>query len=151
MKTYVLAIAGAVLISAVVTVIAPNGKMGKFVKGTMKLLILVVMISPIVKMVGERSFLFEQTTVQADEQYLKGCARFLSTQDEKEISAYLSAEFSVRGEVRTEREAKAGFPLKKIVVNITDFGIYGQDVHINMISEIQGALEEKYGCLAEVS
>ena len=151
MKAYILAIAGAVLLSAVVTVIAPNGKMGKFVKGTMKLLILVVMLSPIVSWVGERSFSFQSASISTDEQYLEGCADFLQAQDAEEISAYINVEFSVTAEVTTEREKNSGFSLKKITVNITDFGIYGQDKHIDMISEIQGALEEKYGCLAEVA
>ena len=48
MKAYILAIAGAVLLSAVVAVIAPSGKMGKFVRGITKLFILLVMLSPLV-------------------------------------------------------------------------------------------------------
>lgn len=151
MKAYVLAIAGAVLLSAVVTMIAPVGKMGKFIKGTTKLLILVVMLSPLVSWVGSRSFTFRSAKIQTDQQYIDGCVSMLQARDEEEISAFLNTEFGVTAVVQTEREESGTFSLKKITVNITDFGIYGQDVHINMISEIQGALEEKYGCLAEVS
>ena len=48
MKAYILSIAGAVLLSAVITIISPSGKMGKFIKGTSKLLILVIMLAPVI-------------------------------------------------------------------------------------------------------
>ena len=37
MKAYILSIAGVVLLSAVITIIAPSGKMGKFLRGAVKL------------------------------------------------------------------------------------------------------------------
>ena len=43
MKAYILSIAGVVLLAAVITIIAPGGKMGKFLKGAVKLVILFVM------------------------------------------------------------------------------------------------------------
>ena len=153
MKTYILSIAGVVLLTAIISIVVPNGKMGKFIQGMGKLLTLTVMIAPFAtlftKQKGELAF--SSANIAADERYLVSCARILSERDEEEIKKALNDEFSVTAEVEVERGKTAGFPSEKITVKITDFGIIEQDKHIDIIDKIQGALEKKYGCPAEVS
>lgn len=151
MKAYILSIAGVVLLSAVITVISPGGKMGKFLRGAVKLLILVVMLSPFVSWLGGNHYTFSSGNVLTDETYLERCAEILAEGDERGIGDYLAEEFSVAAEVTVSRNAESGFSRKKITVKITDFGIIGQDKHIDMMRRIEDALEKKYGCPAEVA
>ncbi|MGN1077328.1 MAG: stage III sporulation protein AF [Candidatus Gallimonas sp.] len=151
MKAYILSIAGAVLLSAVITVLAPNGKMGKFVKGTMKLLILIVILSPLARFLSGGSFSLSSGTIGTDSGYLLQCAAMLEKEDGIAIKNDLYQEFGVVAEVTTERAEESGFPLKSVSVKITDFGIIGQDEHIDIMNKIADALSEKYGCRAVVT
>jgi len=151
MKAYILSIAGVVLITAVISMIVPQGKTGKFIKGIGKLLILSVMVSPFVLLFTKnKDFSLESGMIETDNAYLVHCAEILSERDEAEIKAYLREEFSVESQTSVKRGTGAGFPREKIEVKITDFGIIGQDEHIYMIGQIQSALQTKYNCEAEV-
>ena len=57
----------------------------------------------------------------------------------------------MQGEAQVTRSLESGFPVLAIYVKINDFGIIGQDEHIDIMSRVQAALEEKYGCSAVVS
>ena len=152
MKAYVLSIAGIVLVIAAISIISPSGKMGKFIKGTGRLFILVVMVAPFATLFGEKKdsfFLTEE--INTDESYLLRCAELLCEEDEKEISAYLNEAFSITAEVKVFRSDATGFPREKIEAKITDFGIIGQGGHIDKTEDVQKALEERYGCEAVVS
>lgn len=153
MKAYILSIAGVVLLTAVVSIIVPNGKMGKFIQGLGKLLTLSVMIAPFASLFlhKDSKFSFSPQTIQKDESYLVSCARMLAERDEEEIGKSLKDEFSVTAEIAVERGKTAGFPSEKITVKITDFGIIGQDGHKDMIDKIQATLAARYGCEVSIS
>ncbi len=151
MKSYILAIAGVVLLSAVISVIAPSGKMGKFIKGATRLAILVVMISPFASWLGGGNLTLPTTNIKEDTGYLQYCAEQLAEEDEKQIREFLQNEFSVTAEIQVLRKADSKFSYEKISVIISDFGIIGQDEHINMIYRIQETLQTKYGCPTEVT
>lgn len=151
MKGYILSLAGIVLLSAVITVILPSGKMGKFIKGAMKLFTLVVLVSPFVKDWDKSIPLYTEKSINMDEEYLSSCATTLAEEDERAIREALVQSFSVEAEVEVERKAEAKFPLEKISVKITDFGIIGQDEHIYILSRIEEELSKKYGCETEVT
>ena len=151
MKTYVLSIAGIVLVIAAVSIISPSGKMGKFIKGAGRLFILVVMVAPFATLFGEKKGAFFLTEeIKTDESYLLRCTEILSEKDEKEITEYLNENFSITAEVRVFRSKETGFPREKIEVIVTNFGIIGQDGHIDKTEDVQRALEERYGCTAVV-
>lgn len=151
MKEYVLAIAGVVLLSAVVAVIAPSGKMGKFIKGAMRLVVLVVLISPFANWVGGGELTLPVASVGEDTEYLRYCADLLAEKDEDEIKKYVYEEFSVTVEAEVKRQTDAKFTYEKIFVKISDFGIFGQDERIDIMSRIQKALQAEYGCETEVA
>ena len=100
MKAYILSIAGAVLLSAVITIISPSGKMGKFIKGTSKLLILVIMLAPVISVFSGKSISLESGTVGTDTGYLESCAKILEERDEESIRVYLLEEFACRARRR---------------------------------------------------
>ena len=150
MKAYILSIAGVVLLTAVITIIAPGGKMGKVLKGAAKLVILFVMVSPLASVFTEGSLSFESVSVGTDEGYLEYCAGELAGEDEKAIAQWLSEEYGLTASAEVSRLADATFSYEKIEVKITDFGINGQDEHIHISEQIEKTLEERYGCDAEV-
>lgn len=148
MKAYILAIAGTVLLSAVVTIISPGGKMGKFIKGACKLLILVVLLAPVGTWIKQRSFPFTSKEIETDAAYLQTCAELLSEKDEKEITSFLKTEFGVAARVAVVRAADGVFAREKVTAEIYEFGIIGEDEHIDTLSRIKEALETRYGCEA---
>lgn len=151
MRAYVLSIAGIVLVIAVIAIIAPSGKMGKFIKGAGRLFILVVMIAPFATFfTGKGGKYFESEDIAVDESYLARCVQMLTDEDEREIAAYLSEQFSVTAEVTVYRSERSGFPREKIQVKIMDFGINGQGGHIDKAEDVRAALEARYGCEAVV-
>lgn len=145
LKAYILSIAGVILLTSVVAAIAPNGKMGAFVRGMTKLLVLAVVTAPLISVLKTGKFEFTAAEIQTDSAFLGECAAIVSEEDEREISAYLS-DLSLSAEVRAERSSDGLYTMKKITVKITDFGIFGQDEHIDMIDRIQSDLQDRYGC-----
>ncbi len=150
MKTYILSIAGIILLSAVVSIIAPNGKMGVFVKGMTKLLILVVIVAPLISIVKKGEFDCALDNFAEDTPFLEYCAGVVSSDDEKQIAAFLLEDYGVLADVKAVRSADGKYTLEKITVKVLDLGIFGQDEHIDNISRIQIILQEKYGCEAVV-
>ncbi len=153
MHAYILSIAGVVLLSAVVSVVAPGGKTGAFIKGMMRLVTFVVMVAPIGTFFVREDPTAEDDTKQpqTDIAYLERCADLLAEADERIIAAALSDEYGVTAEVEVQRNADSAFSYKMIHVNILDFGIIGADEHIYMISRIEEALTTYYRCDAEVA
>lgn len=148
---YVLSIAGVVLLTAVVSIVAPSGKMGKFVKSMMKLVVLVVMISPFLRLAGGGKWDFSGEELGWDEGYLAKSAAMMEAGDERNISAYLQAEYGVAARVTCDRRAEDAFSMRSVTICILDFGINGADEHIDIQESIQRALSEKYGCAVQVS
>ncbi len=152
MKAYVLSVAGIVLIIAAVSIVSPNGKMGKFVKGIGKLFILVVMVTPFVSFFANKGdSVFTTVKIATDEEYLDRCVQLLREEDERDISAFLNDRYQIKGSVAVTRGESSGFPREKIEVKIIDFGIIGQGGNINKTEDVRKALEERYGCKAVVS
>ena len=152
MKAYVLSVAGIVLIIAAISIISPNGKMGKFVKGIGKLFILVVMTAPFVSFFTKKGdTIFTNANIATDADYLSRCVEMLCEEDEREISAFLNDVYQMKGNVTVTRGESSGFPREMIEVKITDFGIIGQGGNINKTEDVRKALEERYGCKAVVS
>lgn len=151
MKAYLLTIAGVIILSAVVSILVSDGKMGKFIKGMMRLFVFSVVIVPFISMFGEKDFVFSTAEIESDEGYLIRCSEILEEKDEKEIIEFLSREYGIIGEAEVVRDNSDGFARKKINVKIFDAGIFGQDEHIDIIGRIKIVLEEKYGCQTEVA
>ena len=151
MQTYILSIVGAVLISAVITIIAPSGKMGKFVKGAMKLFTLIVLITPFVSWFQSGELSLSAGVLKEDDGYFAACAEMLAKRDEEAISAAVREEFGLETTAEVVRKADATFAREKITVKISDFGIYGQGEHTHIIDRVQAFLVERYGDIAEVS
>lgn len=153
MKAYVLSVAGAVILCAVLSIVLPSGKMGKFIRGALKLVVLVVLVSPFVSFLKEGKFSFEEDgfVLESDTDYLENCESLYSAQKEAELNAYLSETYAVVAKTQVTCNVSAGYRPEKIIVSVTDFGINGQDEHINILNRIKSDLSESYGCEVVVS
>lgn len=151
MKAYILTLAGAILLSALLSVLLPGGKIGKFLKGVGKLLVFSVVAAPLVSLfAGSGSFVFPSAQIGSDEGYLRACAKLLEEEDEREIARLIEEEFSLSAEVFSERGTEEGFPRRMIRVKIEDPVISSDGAHINTLDRVRAVLEERYGCETEV-
>lgn len=150
MKAYILSIVGVILLTAVITIIAPHGKMEKFLKGTAKLVVLSALIAPIAGFLTEKAPSLSTAEIGTDTAYLEYCAECYADADERAIKKFLEEEYSVAAEVVVTRNADATFSYEKITVRMENEGISGQDGNINISEEIESVLEARYGCNTEV-
>lgn len=152
MKAYILSIAGAVLFSAVVCIILPEGKMGKFIKGGLKLVVLLVLVAPFVSFFSEGKYRFSNDgQISLDGNYLETCTVMITRAEEREIGAFLKEKYGVESKVVVSYSADGTFTRKKISLTIVDFGIYEEDEHIDIMKKIANEVESSYGCETEVS
>ena len=152
MKSYILAIAGVILLTAVITVITPCGKTGKFIRGCAKLAILAVMISPIIGFAGSGKLDFPASSaISLDSGYLQACSSRLEEADGKEIESYILQEYQLDSEVEVTRSDKAPFSREKIIITLKSNGIIGQGGHIDIVTRVKEAVEKRYGAETEVS
>lgn len=154
LKAYLLSLAGAILLSSLVSILVSDGKMGKFIKGMARLFLFSVLISPLFSLFGGRNPLgfsaAESADVAVSGDYLLVCAEMLEREDEAEIEAFLLKEYALEAKADMTREADGLFLRKKIRVEITNGGISEREPHIDMTEELRSVLEQKYGCEAEV-
>lgn len=150
MKAYILSLAGVILISAVISVIAPAGKMGGFVKGMTRLFIFVVLISPFVRFVKSPETFLTGAEIETDDGYLRTYSSMLSRSDEETITSWLEETYGVTAETKVSRSFD-DFSYEKITVRVVDFGINEVETHIDILSAIGEKLHGRYGCEVEVS
>lgn len=150
MKAYILSVAGVILISAIISILVPSGKMGKFIKGMTKLFILAVLISPFVSWLKGGDFLFSSKDVGSDEKYLRNYVAMLTDEDEAAIEAALAEEYGIGTEVAVSRSFD-DFSYEKIKVVVLDFGINGDESHIDILSNVKTRLTSRFGCPVEVT
>ena len=147
MKEYILAVCGAVVISALISLLLPEGKTGRFIGGILKLFCLLVMLVPLFQM-------FEQFTIpengqevsseyEPDEDFLLYVYEKQAEAREEEIEEIVEKEFSV--DVSTDvlwEYAQYGCNVTEIKIKIENFGIYGDDEHIYVIQQIKSYVSE---------
>lgn len=150
MKAYLLTLTGAILLSSLVSILIPDGKMGRFIKGMTRLFVFSIVIVPLASLFGENKINFSQKELAVDHDYLVRCAAMLEREDEETIEGFLLENYAYRAEVQMTRGTEADFPRKKLVVKISADGIFEPGTHIDMMTEIENVLEEIYGCPAEV-
>ncbi len=150
MKAYVLSIAGVILLSAVVTLVLPNGKMGNSIRAGAKLICLLVLVAPLVSLAQGKG-VSESVFIEEDTAYLSACKRLAEEGEEGKIQLLIAQDFSVTAEVDVTCEEKSPFSVKKISVSVKDFGINEQSAHKDIMTKIQNACIKEYACEVTVS
>lgn len=150
MQAYILTIAGVILFSAVITILAPHGKMGTFLKGMSKLVILCALVAPIVQFFSGEVTVPQGSDPAFDTAYFAFCADECAKEDAESIENFLFKEYGAETDVVVRRNADMTFSYEKISVEILNPGIFDMDEHIHISEEIERRLEAIYGCEAEV-
>ncbi len=150
MKAYLLTLTGAILLSAIVSVLLPDGKMGRFLKGMTRLFVFSIVVVPLVSLFHEKKFDFSTGETAMDAAYLETCAELLERADEREIEGYLLGEYGLESEAEMSRKPTGDFGREKVRVKLFFEGIFEPEAHIDMMTEIKNVLEKNFGCLAEV-
>lgn len=73
LSSWILSIAGIVMLSTIVELILPAGAMNKYIKGIFAFIIMLVILSPIPKLLNQDidiSKFFESETIKVDEEYI---------------------------------------------------------------------------------
>ncbi len=104
MSAYLLSVIGTVLLSAILTAIAPEGKTSGIVKGVTRLACILVIIAPVPAFlksakstesatIGQN--FFTQTVIQTDEEFIKYYKELRIRNAQTEIAEELTRKFSV--------------------------------------------------------
>ena len=149
MKAYILAVCGAALISALVTVLLPEGKTGKFINGILKLFCLLVMLVPLLALFtggeGALPSLSGQGTMEYDDAFIEKMFARRAEAEAASLESYIDEEFSVTADVRVGWEnVEYEYTVSEVLVTVEDFGIYADGEHIFIIEQIAEDLSGTY-------
>lgn len=142
MSAYILSVCGAVIFSSLVMIILPDGKIGKFINGILKLTCVFIMLSPIISKVDELKPNEDDTQtsseISLDLNYLEYFYDLQAQNLSDEIKSVIENEFEIGVFVEIEwRMSKYAFEIKKVYVNVKDFGMNENDEHIIIIEQIK--------------
>ena len=146
MKAYILSVCGAVIISALVVILLPDGKTGKFINGILKLFCLLVMLVPLFGFI--RDFRIEQrgevaSEIALDENFIDHFYGEIAAEEEAMLKKRLEKEYSVTLSVQIGWEfVEYAYNISNVSIKIENFGMYGEDEHILVISEIRNRASE---------
>lgn len=149
MKAYILAVCGAAIISALVTVLLPEGRTGKFINGILKLFCLLVMLVPLLFLFTDPGEVFPdsggETEMEYDEGFIDYMFSRLAEEEEAAVETYIEEEFSVIADAEVGwKNVEYAFTVSELSVTVKDFGIYTDGEHIFIIEQIAERMEKLY-------
>lgn len=150
MQAYLLSVAGAVLLSAVVSILVPEGRLGPVIRGVTKLVTLLLLVSPVISLLRGASFSVEETAFEEDSDFLSYCAKQVEERDEHSVESWLLEEYGISAVADVDLAVDGSYSAKYVTVTVSDFGIYEGEAHIDISLQIESALSERFGCEAEV-
>ena len=150
MQAYILGVCGAVIISALVTVLLPAGKLGKFINGILKIFCVLVMLVPLFTLLTDwkdgdfgSSDNGEDVTVELDDELLDYAFSLRAEKEEDDWKKYIEAEFGVVVSVHILwTYAEYAYNVTELQIKIENFGIYGEDEHIFVIEQVKNRISE---------
>ena len=147
MSAYILSVCGAVVLSSLVTIILPEGKIGKFINGILKIFCVFVMLVPLVNWVSDLRFNPPEnsanSSVSLDEDYLHYFYEKQSEAVSIDIQKSVEKKFNIEVNVVTEwKKEEYVFSIRKVRVKIKNFGMYGNDEHIIVVEQIKTWISE---------
>lgn len=157
MQTYILSVCGAVIISALVMILLPEGKLGKFVQGILRLFCLFVVTMPLFSLVAS----WKDGNVQLpgtegegavlDEEFISYVFSQRAEEEETAWCDYISEEFEVRVSAEVLWEfVDYAYKVTRIKIKIEDFGIYEEDEHIFVIEQVKERISGMVSAEVEV-
>lgn len=150
MKEYILAVCGAVVLSALLLLLLPEGKTGKFIGGILKLFCLLVMMIPLFDWISDfapKKEPIESTqTIVPDDEFLEYAFALQAEARAREIEKVLTEKFGVdtQAQVKWIHDEYA-CKVTKISVKIENFGINPPQDHIHILEQVKKFLAERAG------
>ena len=148
MQAYIWAVCGAVIISALAAILLPEGKIGKFINGILKLFCLAVMIAPLFALVEQ--FMGnppqeggESAEAELDDDFIEYMFARRAEEEAKALDELLEEEFKIA--VSTEilwDYAEYAYNVTEVSIKIENFGMYGNDEHIIIIGRVESRTRE---------
>lgn len=137
MKTYVLAIAGMAILTAIVSVLMPRKKFAKTIGGILKLCMILTLVAPVLGLIRQDTTFFSS---EADISAVDGA--YINNSYALAIERQLKKQFgvTVRAEV-TFSENEEQTPAN-VQIYIEDFGMNDEEEHINIITQIAETVEK---------
>ena len=156
MQGYILAVCGAIILSALVSILLPEGRIGKFIGGIMKVFCVLVMLLPLYELVSglsapEPEEGATESSVELDEDFIDGmfAERAQAQAEDLELALAEDPGIAVCAEVLWER-VEYSYTVREVRVKIENFGIYGEDEHIFVIEQVEERVSELMGNIPEV-
>lgn len=147
MSAYILAVCGAVLIATLVTILLPEGKIGKFINGILRVFCVFILMLPIYSLVTQwTEDGFSPTTngkIELDNSFLEHNYAIWAKEKENQIKSIVENEFKITVTVLLDwTYAREEFIVQKIEVKIESFGIIPVDEHIYTIQQVQKRVQK---------
>lgn len=142
MDAYILSVCGAVIISSLVTILLPDGKTGKFINGVLKLFCLLVILVPLFVFFKNGSFetagSAAEGEISLDEEFIGDFYDEFANEEARAVEKKIKEELSVTVTAQIEWDfVDYAYEVSKVKIKIENFGMYGKDEHILVISKIE--------------
>ena len=142
MAAYILAVCGAVLLATLVTILLPDGKIGKFINGILRLFCVLILMLPIYNLVDQwRKDGFSATTngkIELDNSFLEHNYAIWAEEKKAQIQKVVEEEFKIVVAVSMQwTYLREQFIVQKVEIKIESFGIIPVDEHIYTIQQVQ--------------
>lgn len=137
LSSWILSIAGIVLLSVIIELILPNGAMNKYIKSIFGFIIMLVILTPIPKLLNQNidiSSFFQSDTIKVDKDYLeqinfdklcsiqKDIEQDISTYGYKNVKVYISSDIFDNS-----------FTIKSVTIDLTKLVITENAEHTNIV------------------
>ncbi len=147
MSAYILAVCGAVLIATLVNILLPEGNVGKFINGILRVFCVFILMLPIYNLFKEwQENGFSSTTngkIELDTRFLEHNYAIWAVEKEKQIKNVVENEFKIEVTVVLHwTYARQEFIVQKIEIKIESFGIIPVDEHIYTIQQVQKRVQK---------
>lgn len=149
MQAYIWAVCGAVIISALAAILMPEGKIGKFINGILKLFCLSVMIAPLFalfeKFTGEppAGDGCDSAGAELDDDFIEYMFGKRAQEEANSLEELFEEEFAIG--VSAEilwNYAEYAYNVTNVNIKIENFGMYGNDEHIIIIAQVESRTQE---------
>lgn len=147
MREYLLSIIGVCVLGVIVSMILPSGQMSKYIKAFFGLFTILVIISPIPKLLNSNydfsSLFYNQKSTEIDADFIDATNKKIVNQLKLLIqkNCEKSGYFGVECEIESNLENN-NLIIKKIYLNLENLVISQNVVHINKYTEIVQAVQQ---------
>lgn len=151
--TYILSIVGAVVLATVAEVLMPEGKTAKYVKNTLSIFLVLIIISPISKMIAGDIVIkdiFSSEVIQTDYSFISKLnekkAQTLENNTERHLNLNGYSNTSIKI-LYTGNEK--GIKIDYVHIDLTKFEFNGEGPHIHIIDNIKNLVSVYLGISKE--